>query len=121
MAAAREGWKALVQLPGLDGDGKVEGVPLDRARARLAQFYKSDEALAFDLWGAPRRHPRILVLYFEARKRKPAIWVAIDGYGEEIKKIGDLPAGANLAMRKAADGSDPILPMWPSELPKLAR
>ncbi len=113
MAATRIAWHQLVKMHDLDGDGKVEGVPLELARTRLSKFFKSDEAAAFDLWGAPRRHPRILVLYFEARPRKPPIWVAIGGDGRELKKLADLPRGATIAMRKANDGTDPLLPVWP--------
>jgi len=103
-----------VKLKGLEGDGKVEGQPLAAARAVLEPFYKHDEAYAFDLWAAPRKHPRILVLYFEARRRKPPIWVAIGGDGSEIRDRAGLPAGALHEMRKAADGTDPILPAWSS-------
>jgi len=113
IGAARAAWRELVLLKNIDGDGKVEGVPLARARERLRTFFKEDEANAFDLWAAPRKHPRILVLYFEARPKKPPIWVSIGGDGREIKKPADLPSGAFLAMRKAADGTDPVLPVWP--------
>jgi hypothetical protein len=116
VAAARDAWQSLVFLPGLEGDGKVEGDPLTKARTKLEQFYKSDEAAAFDIWGSPRRHPRILVLYFEARQNKPPIWVAIDGSGKEIRDRAGLPKGALQAMRKAADGTDPILPSWPDNV-----
>jgi hypothetical protein len=113
LTGARNAWKALVRLPGLDdGDGKVEGVPLERMRQSLAPFYKDDEAAAFDLWGSPRKHPRILVLYIEGRPKKPPIWVAIDGYGNEIRKFSDLPPGAGAAMKRAADGTDPVLLVW---------
>src|SRR6185436_2734174 len=78
--------------------------------------YKLDEAFAFDLWAAPRKHPRILVLYFEARKKKPAIWVAVGGDGSESKKPSDLPTGAFHAMREAEDGTDPLLPVGPNEV-----
>lgn len=116
ITAARAAWRETVKIKGLDGDGKVEGVPLDRARETLQKFYKLDESFAFDLWAAPRQHPRILVLYFEARKKKPAIWVAVGGDGSEIKKPADLPQGAFRAMRKAEDGTDPLLPVWPEGL-----
>lgn len=116
VAAARAAWRETVKIRGLDGDGKVEGVPLERARETLQKFYKLDEAFAFDLWASPRRRPRILVLYFEARKKKPAIWVAIGGDGGEIKKPTELPQGAFKAMRRAEDGTDPLLPVWPEGL-----
>jgi hypothetical protein len=116
VTAARAAWRETVKIKGLDGDGKVEGVPLDRARETLQKFYKLDEAFAFDLWASPRRRPRILVLYFEARRKKPAIWVAIGGDGSEIKKPLDLPQGAFRAMRKAEDGTDPLLPVWPEDV-----
>lgn len=113
IGAARAAWRELVFLSGVEGDGKVEGSPLETARERLAQFFKPDEAGAFEIWAAPRRHPRILVLYFEARPEKPPIWVAIGGDGREIKKSEDLPRGAFLAMKRAADGTDAVLPVWP--------
>jgi len=116
VTAARAAWRETVKIKGLDGDGKVEGVPLDRARETLQKLYKLDEAYAFDLWASPRRHPRILVIYFEARKKKPAIWVAIGGDGSEIKKPADLPQGAFRAMRRAEDGTDPLLPIWPDNI-----
>jgi hypothetical protein len=99
----------------LDGDGKIEGAPLDRARERLEAFYKHDEAHAFDLWGTPRRNPRIVVLYFEARRGKPAIWVAVRSDGSEVATLADLPNGATRAMRRAADATAPLLPEWPGE------
>ncbi len=114
--AARAAWGETVRVGGLDGDGKVEGPPLDRARAVLQGFYKLDESFAFDLWASPRRHPRILVLYFEARRGKPPIWVAIGGDGTEIRRAADLPRGAFAAMRKADDGTDPLLPIWPPDI-----
>jgi hypothetical protein len=111
--AARAAWRELVKLRGIDGDGKVEGLPLAVAQDSLETFFKHDEAHAFVVWAAPRRHPRILVLYFEARPHKPPIYVAIGGDGAELKKATDLPRGAFTAMRKAADGTDPVLPVWP--------
>lgn len=111
--AARSAWRELVKLRGIDGDGKVEGRPLAVAQESLEAFFKHDEAHAFDVWAAPRKHPRILVLYFEARPHKPPIYVAIGGDGSEIKKAADLPRGAFTAMSKAADGTDPVIPVWP--------
>jgi hypothetical protein len=116
IAAVRAAWQEAPRLRGLDGDGKVEGMPLERARQRLQTFYKVDEAAAFDLWGSPRRHPRTLVLYFEGRPGKPPIWVGIGADGVEIGKTSGLPRGALDAMRRAADGTDPVLPMWSDDV-----
>ncbi|HEX3596281.1 MAG TPA: hypothetical protein VHU80_14325 [Polyangiaceae bacterium] len=117
VTAARAASKAAAR-GGLDGDGKIEGEPLELCRAELEKFYKHDEAFAFDLWGTPRRKPKLVVLYFESRQGKPPIWVAVRNDGSEIDKRGDLPTGAMHAMSKAADGTDPLLPVWPSEVPR---
>lgn len=121
LAAARIAWSEAVKREGLDGDGKVEGPPLDSAREKLQSFYKYDESYAFDLWASPRRRPKILVLYFEARRKKPPIWVAIGANGAEITVPAALPKGAFDAMRKVADGADPLLPQWSDATPKAPR
>jgi hypothetical protein len=118
VSAAQAAAKKATAAGGLDDDGKIEGEPLAVARDRLEAFYKHDEAFAFDLWGTPRRRPKVIVLYFEARKGKAPIWVAMKSDGTEIDKLTELPAGATRAMRKAADGTDPLLPVWPSEVPR---
>lgn len=112
LSAVRAANAAAAHGSKLDGDGKMEGDPLERARERLEDFYKHDEAYAFDLWGTPRRRPRIVVIYFEARRRKPAIWVAVRSDGAEIEDLASLPDGAVRAMRRAADGTLPLLPAW---------
>jgi hypothetical protein len=113
LSAVRAANAAASRGSKLDGDGKMEGAPLDRARERLEDFYKHDEAYAFDLWGTPRRKPRTVVIYFEARRGKPAIWVAVRSDGAEIDDLANLPDGAVRAMRRAADGTLPLLPAWP--------
>jgi hypothetical protein len=115
LAAARTGSAAAMKVGGLEGDGKIEGEPLDRAREKLEPFYKHDEASAFDLWGTPRKKPEVVVLYFEARPGKPPIWVAVRRNGTEVAKLSELPGGATRSMRKAADGTDPLEAMWPSD------
>jgi len=94
----------------LEGDGKVTGAALDRARTALETFYKHDEAFAFDLWASPLRNPHTLVIYFEARPHKPPIWVALTRSGEEIHSASALPHGAFSAMRHAAGEDDD--PLW---------
>jgi hypothetical protein len=121
VAAAKAASTEAMHEGGLEGDGKIEGQALERAREKLETFYKHDEAYAFDLWGTPRRKPRLVVLYFEAQKKNPPIWVAIKNDGTEIDRIAELPAGATRAMKKAADGTDPLLFIWPSEVPRATR
>ena len=94
-------WKQLSRA--VEGDGKVEGEPLLAAHEVLEQFYKHDEAYAFDLWAAPRHHPELLVLYFEARRHRAPIWIALTRHGEEIRDPQQLPQGAFLAMFHAAN------------------
>jgi hypothetical protein len=107
-------WRARATGGGVQEDGKVEGAPLDDARTALQKFYKRDEAFAFDLWASPRVRPRTLVLYAEARPGRPPIWVALTD-GAEVRKLHELPPGALVAMREAADTSDPLDMIWDSD------
>ena len=116
LAAARAAWDATVKAPVIAGDGKIEGVPLDRAHEALTKFYKADEAAAFELWATPRTRPTVLVIYFEARPKKPPIWVAIRADKKPIRSPADLPTGAFRAMRRAVGGHDPLASALPDEL-----
>jgi hypothetical protein len=116
VAAARAGWRETVKMPGRVTDGKIDGMPLDVARARLEAFYKNDEAAAFNLWGSPLRNSGVSVLYFEARPGKPPIWVGIAADGQEIKKRSELPKAAIRAMRRSDDDDDDSLPVWPEDI-----
>lgn len=110
--AVEVAWRDLVKTKALvQGDGKVEGKALADARAALESFYKHDEAFAFDLWASPRSRPRVLVLYAQSRRRQPSIWVALKD-GGEVRKPDQLPKGAFLAMRAAADTTDPVGIVW---------
>ena len=109
--AVEVAWRDLVKVRGVEGDGKVEGKALDDARAALEKFYKHDEAFAFDLWASPRSRPRVLVLYSQSRRQRPPIWVALKD-GGEIRKPDQLPKGAFLAMRTAADTTDVVGMVW---------
>lgn len=104
-------WRDLVKQRGVDGDGKVEGKPLDDAREALQKFYKQDEVFAFDLWASPRSRPRVLVLYAQSRRKQPSIWVALKD-GAEVRKPAELPKGAFQAMRSAEDTTDPVAMVW---------
>lgn len=109
--AVEVAWRDLVKVHGVEGDGKVQGKALDDARAALETFYKHDEAFAFDLWASPRSHPRVLVLYSQIRRHRSPIWVALKD-GGEIRKPDQLPKGAFLAMRSAADTTDAVGMVW---------
>lgn len=104
MAALQGAWKELHDHPmSIEGDGKVQGYPLELAHGLLERFYKRDEAYAFDLWASPRNHPKVLVLYFEARRKHPALWVAVED-GKPLTRAEQLPHSAFLAMRHASKG-----------------
>jgi hypothetical protein len=100
-------WKALPTAKNdIDVDGKVEGVPLEAARAELLRVYKNDETYAFDLWKTQKGKEQTLVIYFEARGKNPPIWLAMDHPGSTFGVAKRLPRGALLAMKKAADAID---------------
>lgn len=110
LAGVRAAWGTKDEVPGVQDDGKVEGDPLQRAQDALEGYYKHDEAHAFDLWASPGGGPQVLVLYFEARRGRPPIWAAMRADASEIVSTDELPAGALRAMRRAADGTAPLLP-----------
>jgi hypothetical protein len=100
----------------VDVDGKVVGVPLERARQALAKYYKDDETYAFDLWWSVTVKPKTqlrtktLILYAEPiTKGRREIWVAwqrvdlANALGVEITDPKALPSGAFLKMRRAAE------------------
>ncbi len=111
MAAWNQMYRERAAGAGVEQDGKVEGPPLDDARVKLLPFYKIDESFAFDLWASPKHHPRVVVLYSEARSGRPPIWVALEN-GTEIRRLAQLPKGALAAMKQAADTSDAIGMVW---------
>lgn len=103
--ALRAGWRALrkSKRDAIDSDGKVEGAPLEDARAALSVFYKHDEAFSFDLWYRGNAKSGVLVVYFEARGSHAPVWLAMDESGAVIADAKKLPRGAFVAMRHAAD------------------
>jgi hypothetical protein len=114
--AVRVAQKGMASVPAVEGDGKVLGAPLEQAATTLEQFYKPDEACAFNLWASPRRHPNLLVIYFEARRTHRPIWVAIRSDGTEVRSPSQLPKGAFKAMLAASESDDDLLEMWPDAL-----
>ena len=101
-------WKELPKAKDdVDSDGKVEGQPLDDARAVLGRFFNNDETYAFDLWCERQGTQKAtLVIYFEARGRNPPIWLAMDNRGTAFSVAKQLPRGALLAVNRAADAID---------------
>ena len=100
--ALRAAWKEADELPAsTEGDGKIEGVPLEAARQALRGFYESDEAAAFDLWGAPRRRPKLLVIYTEGVRGRDPFWLGLTEDGRTMNQPDKLPKGAFRAMQHA--------------------
>ena len=86
-------------------DGTVLGAPLDQARAVLvAQFYRSDEAGAFELWTTARKEkPALMIVFAEGRKKGHAVWLGMRSDGTVVDKIADVPKGGRTAMRSAGE------------------
>ena len=100
--ALRAAWAVLPAAKGdVESDGKVEGRVLDNAHEALTAFYRPDEACAFDLWYTKRGKGAILVLYFEAHRGKPPIWLAMDAGHATTHDAAKLPKGAFAAMDRA--------------------
>lgn len=105
--ALRAAWTVLPRaLDDVDADGKVEGAPLEAARAALEPFYKSDEIDAWDLWFTREKRDGkrvgVLVVYFAAGRGRQAVWMALDSTGQISNDPKSLPSGAFRAMWKAA-------------------
>lgn len=96
-------WRALPSyLDDVETDGKVTNEPLEAARTTLSQFYKRDEADAFDLWYSNEHARKILVLYVESYRGRAPTWIAIDELGAIVEDEKALPPNAFRAMRRAA-------------------
>jgi hypothetical protein len=113
LASARAAYKTIEPKDDVEGDGNVTGDPLDSAHDALESYYKNDEANAFSLWASPRSRPKVLVLYFEARRQRSPIYVAIRNDGSEIRSPSQLPKGAFKAMKVISEADDDWLSMWP--------
>jgi hypothetical protein len=102
VGALRAAWKALPkEKSDIDSDGKIEGDVLDAAHVALGTLYKDDEAHAFDLWYRRSGASATMVVYFEARDKRPPIWLAMNRAGAVIHDPKELPRGAFLAMQRA--------------------
>lgn len=114
--AARAALGALGPGVPIEPDGRVEGLPLQKAREALRLFYKPDEAQAFDVWASPPHEPDWVVVYFEGRAGRRPIWVAVRRDGSEVRRADELPRGAFRGMRRALAEDDALLWTWPDEL-----
>lgn len=104
LKALHAAWVELPRAKGdIDSDGKVEGVPLEATREALASFYKNDEAHAFDVWYTRKGRSATVVVYFEARRGHPPIWLAQDRSGAVTHDVAQLPRGAFKAMQRATE------------------
>lgn len=108
LAALRAGWRALPEKrDDVEEDGKVGGDVLATAQQALTSFYKPDEAFAFDVWLSRTKRHKLLVVYFEARRSKPPIFLALDRQGRETSDPAELPEGALAAMKQVNRGPSP--------------
>lgn len=113
LSAARAAYKHVANAEAVEGDGNVTGAALDAAHDALESFYKEDEAGAFSVWASPRTRPKVLVVYFEARRNRRPIWVGIRQDGTELRTPSQLPRGAFNAMRAISQEDDDWFDMWP--------
>jgi hypothetical protein len=96
LAAVRAADSAGLDVKG----GQVGGDALERAHDALTQFYKEDEAHAFNIAALPATAPQYFVIYFLKKGAKP-VWRAIDRDGKVVK-TPDLPANLRARLLKQA-------------------
>ncbi|HEX7481599.1 MAG TPA: hypothetical protein VF331_27590 [Polyangiales bacterium] len=102
--ALRAAWAALSkEKDDIDTDGKVQDEALEAAHTALVGFYRNDEAHSFDLWYTRTAGRAIMVLYFEARRGHPPIWLAMERRGKTTHDVQQLPRGAFVAMKHATE------------------
>ncbi|MDB4990774.1 MAG: hypothetical protein JWN04_5952 [Myxococcaceae bacterium] len=97
--ALQRAWEVLPAGEGdLDADGKIEGQTLEAGRTALMQFYKNDEAHAFDLWLTRIGGTSSLVLFFPSHRARAPIWLAMDRQGQLQEQQAELAAPVLRAM-----------------------
>jgi hypothetical protein len=85
-------------------DGTITGLPLDNAREILTQFYRPDEAGAFELWTTGKsERPAIMLIFAEGRTRGTPVWLGMQWNGTLIEKLPEVPKPGRRAMRSAGD------------------
>lgn len=87
-----------------DTDGTLLGVPLDQARDVLEEYFRDDEAGAFELWTTSRRErPAMMVLFAEGRRKGNPVWLGMRSDGTVVDRITEIPKSARRAMRSAGE------------------
>lgn len=85
-------------------DGTVIGAPLESARTSLLDFYRPDEAAAFELWTTARKsRPGVMIIFAEGRKKGNPVWLGMRNDGTIVDKLVDVPQSARVAMRSAGE------------------
>ncbi len=85
-------------------DGTVLGAPLDDAHSVLRDFYRADEASAFELWTTSRREKQqLMIIFAEGRKKGQPVWLGMRPDGTVVDKLVDVPRSARIAMRTAGE------------------
>jgi hypothetical protein len=85
-------------------DGTITGAPLTNARDVLEEFYREDEANAFELWTTSRREkPATMIVFAEGRRKGIPVWLGMRSDGTFIEKLPEIPKTARQAMRSAGD------------------
>jgi hypothetical protein len=96
-SAPRDQWER-------ETDGTVLGAPLDEAREILGEFYRSDEAGAFELWTTGKKErPKMMIIFAEGRKKGVPVWLGMRDGGALVETLPDVPKAARRAMRSAGD------------------
>lgn len=96
-AASKDEWER-------ETDGTILGRPLDEAREVLEEYYRDDEAGAFELWTTSKKEkPAMMVLFAEGRKKGSPVWLGMRADGSVVDKINDVPKTARKAMRSAGE------------------
>ncbi len=87
-----------------ESDGTVDGAPLDVARAKLGEFYRPDEAAAFELWTTARGDKTpMMILYAEGPRRGKPVFRAMRKDGTVVDHAKDLPKAALKVMRTVGE------------------
>ncbi|MCL2723679.1 MAG: hypothetical protein FWD69_04495 [Polyangiaceae bacterium] len=105
MDALSVAWKARKEKRwGREDDGTLAGPALDDARAALNEFYRPDEANAFELWTSARKEkPMLMVIFAEGPRKGRPVFLGMQPDGTLVERVRDIPKPARVVMRTAGD------------------